>query len=83
MLEGVQIPGIAQFRLCTLSNNQLIKAVADGLIEMYTEPTKVPTRQIPARPDKDFDLLVAEMIIRFAELDEQISIQSKITNKIA
>ena len=74
MLEGVQIPGIAEFRLCTLSNDQLIKAVADGLIEMYNEPAKVPSRHIPARPDKDFDLLVAEMIIRFAESIETLTL---------
>src|SRR5690554_1152684 len=59
--------GIATFRLCKLSNDELIKKVDSGTDEMY-QTGKIPTRSIPARPDQDYDLLVGEMIYR---LDEQ------------
>ena len=66
----MQLPGIAQFRLTTLSDKDLAESVAQKLCEMYTEPVSVPTRNIPARPDEDFDILVAELIMRFMERNE-------------
>lgn len=66
----MQLPGIVNFRLCTLSDQDLAEAVAAGLNKMYKEPVTVPSRQIPARPNEDFDLLVGELIVRFlAKID--------------
>lgn len=67
----MKLPGLIQFRLCKLTDKELAQAVADGLNKMYSEPARVPSRSIPARPDKDFDLLVAELIVRFIEKTEQ------------
>lgn len=66
----MQLPGLIQFRKCTLTDKPLAEAVAAGLIQMYKEPVSVPTRHIPARPDEDFDLLVGEMVVRFLEKTE-------------
>lgn len=63
---SIQLPGLVQFRKCTLSDKELAKAVADGLNKMY-QNGQIPSRCIPARPDEDFDLLVAELVIRFIE----------------
>lgn len=62
---------IAQFRLCTLSNEKLLKAV-DKAIDQIVITGKIPTRNIPARPDQDYDLLVGELILRFYERDKLI-----------
>ena len=64
---SIKLPGVAQFRKCTLTDKALAVAVSEGLNKMYEAPVSVPTRHIPARPDEDFDLLVAELIIRFIE----------------
>lgn len=66
-LETIKIPGLVNFRLCTLSDKQLAEKVSKRLIEMY-ETGNVPIRNIPARPNEDFDLLVGELIYRL--LDE-------------
>lgn len=66
----MQLPGLIQFRLCKLTDKPLAESVAAGLIKMYQEPVSVPTRNIPARPDEDFDLLVGEMVVRFLEKTE-------------
>lgn len=58
---------IVNFRLCTLSNEELLKKVDSMTDEMF-ETQKVPVRQIPARPNDDYDLLVGEMIQRFYSL---------------
>src|SRR5690554_4706077 len=63
--------GVATFRLCKLSNNDLIKKVDSGTDEMF-KTGKIPTRNIPARPDQDYDLLVGEMIYRFDEQSARI-----------
>jgi hypothetical protein len=60
----MNLPGLIQFRLCTLTNRELAEAVAEGLERMY-DKGEVPTRHIPARPDADFDLLVGELVVRF------------------
>ena len=59
--------GLVSFRLCKLSNEELIEKVDKTLDEMY-QTNKIPLRHIPARPDSDFDLLVGEMIMRFGEM---------------
>ncbi len=76
MLKDISLPGVSLFRLCDLPDDQLIKAVADGLIEMYAGPAKIPSRHIPACPNKDFDLLVAELILRFTEINESLELAS-------
>ena len=55
---------IVNFRKCTLSDADLLKEVDRLTDEMY-QTGKVPSRQIPARPDKDYDLLVDELVVRF------------------
>lgn len=66
----MKLPGIAQFRLTTLNDNELIESVAEKLCQMYTPPVIVPTRNIPAQPNSDFDILVSELILRFKDLKE-------------
>lgn len=66
----MQLPGLIQFRKCTLTDKALAEAVAAGLMKMYKEPVSVPSRNIPARPDEDFDLLVGEIVVRFLEKTE-------------
>ena len=63
----MQLPGLIQFRKCTLTDKPLAEAVAAALNKMYSEPAKVPSRHIPARPDEDFDLITGELIVRFLE----------------
>lgn len=58
--------GIVSFRLCTLDDEALLKAVDLAVDEMY-QTGKIPSRRIPARPNKDFDLLIGELIVRFKE----------------
>jgi hypothetical protein len=57
---------ITSFRKCTLSNEDLLQKVDEGTDNMYKKG-KIPDRQIPARPDDDYDLLVGELILRFKE----------------
>src|SRR5687768_17216946 len=57
---------IATFRKCTLSNEELLKAVDTLTDKMYTT-REIPSRCIPARPNEDYDLLVGELILRFKE----------------
>ena len=63
----MKLPGLIQFRLCTLTDEQLANAVAEALEKMYNPPVSVPTRHIPARPNEDFDLLVGELVVRFCQ----------------
>jgi hypothetical protein len=60
------LPGLVQFRLCKLDDKELMEKLAKWLTDIY-ENKRIPSRQIPARPDDDFDLLLAELIVRFAE----------------
>lgn len=66
----MKLPGIALLRLTTLNDNELIELVAEKLCQMYTPPVSVPTRNIPAQPNGDFDILVSELILRFKDLKE-------------
>lgn len=61
---------IAGFRLCKLSDKDLLNKVGKGIDNMYIN-RQIPDRHIPARPDSDFDLLVGELLIRFKELIEK------------
>jgi len=57
---------IVSFRLCTLSDEELISKINSKTDQMY-EGGKIPSRNIPARPDDDYDLLIGELLIRFKE----------------
>lgn len=55
---------IVNFELCTLSDKELLDKVDSITDKMYTD-LKIPTRQIPARPNDDYDLLVGELVRRY------------------
>lgn len=57
---------IAGFRQCTLSDKELIALVDKKTDEIFVKQ-EVPTRNIPAKPDEDYDLLVGELILRFRD----------------
>lgn len=57
---------LSQFRKCTLTDEQLLKAVDTETDKMF-EINIVPKKHIPARPDNDLDLLIGELILRFKE----------------
>lgn len=59
---------IVKFGLCSLSNHDLCKKVDELTDKMFTEQ-KVPTRNIPAEPDNDYDLLVGELVMRFSKMN--------------
>lgn len=58
--------GIVSFRLCTLTDKELVEAVDKATDEMY-KTLDVPARHIPARPNRDYDLLIGELVQRFIE----------------
>ena len=60
---------IASFRLCTLSDDELCKKV-DEMTDNIYKTSKIPDRNIPAKPNQDYDLLIGELLVRF---DEKIS----------
>lgn len=62
----IKLPGMVQFRKCTLTDKELAVLVAEGLNKMY-DTGKIPSFQIPARPNEDFGLLVGELVVRFIE----------------
>ena len=66
--------GIATFRLCSLTDGELVGKVDELADNMY-ETGKIPPRRVPARPDEDFDLLIGELILRFMELAKERSEQ--------
>lgn len=55
--------GIASFRLCTLTDEELLTKIDNITDRMYLNG-EIPTRHIPARPDEDYDLLIGELLIR-------------------
>ena len=57
---------IVVFRLCTLTDKELLDKVDELTDEMY-QTHKVPNRNIPARPNDDYDLLIGELVYRFAK----------------
>jgi hypothetical protein len=52
---------------CKLSDEELIEKI-DTLTDEMFEQNKVPIRHVPARPEKDYDLLVGHLIRRFQKL---------------
>lgn len=61
---------IAKFRKCTLSNDELLRRVDEGTDNLY-KTREIPGRHVPARPDRDYDLLVGELVLRFQELEAE------------
>lgn len=57
---------ITGFRLCTLTDDELINRV-DKLTDQMFETGKIPSRHIPARPNDDLDLLIGELLLRYKE----------------
>lgn len=51
---------ICGFRLCTLSDEDLVRKVDEQCDKMYTTGV-IPSRTVPARPNDNFDLLVGEL----------------------
>ena len=60
---------IAGFRLCKLSNDELIKRVDAGCDDMY-KYGRIPDRHIPAQPERDFDLLLGELLMRYDKIQK-------------
>jgi hypothetical protein len=62
---------IASFRVCKLTDEQLIKRIDEKTDEIFRNPSdnfpRVLYRSIPARPDEDYDILIGELILRFKE----------------
>lgn len=70
---------ITNFRLCTLTDVELLQEIDKQTDKMFTEQ-KVPVRHIPAEPNKDYDLLIGELLIRYTERlksENQICYKSK------
>lgn len=61
---------LVSFRLCSLSDEELIQKLDEQTDKMFKEQ-KVPSSNIPARPNDDYDLLVGELILRFSDLIKQ------------
>lgn len=60
---------IVSFRLCTLSDEELVKKIDELTDKMY-KTGKIPDRHIPARPNDDYDLLVGELLLRYTKNKE-------------
>jgi hypothetical protein len=71
---------IAMFRKCTLTNEELVQKVDKLTDKMYLD-RRIPDRQIPARPNDDYDLLIGELLIRFNSLIEVVKEQDESTSK--
>jgi hypothetical protein len=66
-MGGGRMNGIVGFGLCTLSDKELLQKV-DKMTDAMYKTGKIPTRNIPALPNDDYDLLVGELIVRFNKL---------------
>lgn len=62
---------ITSFRLCTLSDEELLEKV-DSLTDQMYQDGKIPSRNVPARPDADYDLLIGELLLRYKEAMEAL-----------
>lgn len=68
----IKIPGIVNFRKCTLSDQELCSALSDCMQRLYNGANGIILRHIPARPNEDFDLLIGEAIYRLMQYSEPI-----------
>lgn len=64
---------IAGFRQCTLSDEELLDRI-DILCDTMYNTGRIPDRQIPARPNEDFDLLIGELLLRCDERLEPVDV---------
>jgi len=64
---------MVKFSVCTLSDEELVKKV-DKLTDEMFQKQEVPTRNIPAEPNNDYDLLVGELLIRFSNLQAVVKV---------
>ena len=58
---------IATFRLCDLTDDKLLEKIDSKTDEIF-KSGKIPNRNVPARPNDDYDLLIGELIFRFKEM---------------
>jgi hypothetical protein len=66
---------IVGFRLCTLTDKELLEKVDELTDKLFDykyphERERILSRNVPARPNEDCDLLVGELLVRFRELTE-------------
>jgi len=67
---------LVNFRLCTLTDEELVKAV-DAQTDALAEKGAF-TRHVPALPNDDYDLLVGELVFRFHErLEKDVELGEK------
>ena len=64
---------IASFRKCTLSTIELIAKI-DVQTDVMFKKQEVPTRQIPALPNEDYDLLIGELVLRVREFEKFVNV---------
>ena len=57
---------IASFRKCALSDEELLQKV-DKQTDRIFQIQRIPSRNVPADPNEDYDLLVGELLLRFKE----------------
>ena len=62
---------ITGFRLCKLNGEDLLKRVDEHVDNIY-KYGRIPDRHIPAQPERDFDLLVGELVLRFKNAKDLI-----------
>lgn len=48
--------------------------MVDKAIDNMYKSGKTPTRNIPARPNEDFDLIAGELLIRFSDLTKEYTV---------
>lgn len=59
-----------------ISDDEIIDSLEKQLRKMCVS-RKLPIMSIPAKPNEDFDLLLAELLIRFMKKDEEVVDLSK------
>ena len=72
---------VASFRKCTLSTIELIAKI-DVQTDVMFKKQEVPTRQIPARPNEDYDLLIGELVLRVKEFEKFVNVVENTLNHI-
>lgn len=55
---------ICNFNLCTLSDSELLEEINKQTDNIFIS-LKIPIRHVPAEPNKDYDLLIGELLKRF------------------
>ena len=63
---------LVNFRLCTLTDKELLEKV-DKQTDNIFKTGKIPSRNIPAQPDDDYDLLIGELLKRFDQMSKDLN----------